>query len=118
MSINFFELQYLITDSFYFEVTVHEHTYEQSAGICHQSFYEYIIADNTNSILSVSLITQLMMRHSVPFTELDIKNIKRILELSDKINYQDSLNEHEVEYLEEYIELVRNKYKELSLESE
>lgn|GEM_PF-6913071 len=114
MSVNFFELQYLITDSFYFEVTVHEHTYEQSAGICYQSFYEYISADNISSILSISLLTQLMMRHNVTFTELDITNMKRVLDLSDKINYQDSLDEHEVEYLEEYLEMVKNKYIELT----
>ena len=117
MSGNFFELQYLITDSFYFEVTVHDHTYEQSAGICYQSFYEYISADNISSILSISLLTQLMIRHNVAFTELDIINMKRVLDLSEKINYQDSLDEQEVEYLEEYLELVKNKYKELTSKS-
>lgn len=38
------------------------------------------------------------MRHNVTFTELDITNMKRILDLLDKINYQDSLDEHVVEY--------------------
>lgn len=114
MSINFFELQYLITDSFYFEVLVHEHTYEQAAGICYQSFYEYISANDVSSVVAVSLITQLMMRHKVQFTEQDIKNLKQALDLSKKINYKGSLNEHEVEYLEEYVELVKNKYIELT----
>jgi hypothetical protein len=95
-------------------VTVQEHSYEQSAGICYQSFYEYISADDISSIQSISLITQLMMRHNVKFTELDTNNMKRVLDLSAKINYQDSLDEHEVEYLEEYIELVKNKYIELT----
>lgn len=110
MSINFFELQYLITDSFYFETSVHEHTYEQAAGICYQSFYEYISADDVSSIVAVSLLTQLMMRHEVKFTEQDIRKLKQVLDLSKTINYKDSLTKHEVEYLEEYVELVKNKY--------
>ncbi len=50
-----------------------------------------------------------MAPHNVAFTELNINNMKRVLDLSNKINYQDSLGEQEIEYLE----LVKNKYIEL-----
>ncbi len=40
--IDYFQIKYLISECFYFEVFVNKHSYNQASGICHEAFAEYI----------------------------------------------------------------------------
>ncbi|MDC0763019.1 MULTISPECIES: hypothetical protein [Brevibacillus] len=112
MEMNFFELQYLIADSFYTEVCVNGRTYGQAAGICHLAFDQYIYSDTILSIVAVSLLTKLMVRHDVPLSESDREDMLRVLRLAKEMDYRPMLSEDETEYVEEYLSLVRQKYEE------
>ncbi|MED1948093.1 MULTISPECIES: hypothetical protein [Brevibacillus] len=112
--VEFFELQYLITDRFYYEVSLNDRTYGQAAGICYQSFYEHIVSNNINTIITISLIIRLMIRHDVEISKSDIDDMKRVILLSQEINYEEVLNENQIEYLEEFIGEIKRKYEKLT----
>ncbi|MDE7397932.1 MAG: hypothetical protein K2N06_00235 [Oscillospiraceae bacterium] len=103
MSINFFELKYLITDCFYSEKTLNGYTYEQAAGICYESFAEYVNSDSPECITAISEIIGLKCRHKVQLTESDTWEIKKALRLYSTLCVKDVFTESELEYLEEDI---------------
>lgn len=113
MNINFFELKYLITDSFYNEILKNKYSYEQAAGICYESFAEYINSNTIESIISISEIIRLKIRHQVKFTQYDIDNMKNVLTLFKEIDVEKILNTSEYEYLEEDIETIEYYYNKL-----
>ncbi|WP_432665094.1 hypothetical protein R9X47_02365 [Wukongibacter baidiensis] len=113
MDVNFFELKYLITDSFYEEALNNGYSYGQAAGICYEAFFEYISSNNIESIISISTIIILKLRHKEELSKYDIEDMKKILDLSKKIDFKKRLNDSEIEYLEEDIDIVECKYKEL-----
>ncbi|MBD5136134.1 MAG: hypothetical protein HDT39_09290 [Lachnospiraceae bacterium] len=113
MPINFFELKYLILDSFYLESSQNGYIYEQSSGICYESFAEYVNSDKLEAIISISTIIRLKLRHGLQLTQYDMLNIKKILCLYSTLGVKDFLNESELEYLEEDIAVIEYKYKEI-----
>lgn len=113
MSIDFFELKFLITDSFYSEVLKNGYSYEQSAGICYEAFTEYINEENAECVIALSSILRLMLRHDLQLTEYDIKNLNKVLLLFRQIDLKNILTESEYEYLEEDIMILEYKRKEL-----
>lgn len=113
MGIEFFELKFLITDSFYSEVLKNKYSFEQSSGICYESFSEYINCDSIECIVSISTIIRLKIRHELQLTEYDIKNINKILRLVKVIPLNTILNDSENEYLEEDIQIIEYEYNKL-----
>lgn len=113
MLINFFELKYLIVDSFYLESSRNGYTYEQASGICYESFAEYVNSDKLEGIIAISTIIRLKLRHSLQLTQHDILNIKKILFLYSTLDVGEFLNESESEYLEEDIAIIEYAYKEI-----
>lgn len=113
MNIDFFELKYLITDSFYSEILKNKYSFEQSAGICYEAFDEYINSNAIESIISISEIIRLKIRHQVELTQYDIDNIKKVLTLFKAMNVKKILNTSEYEYLEEDIQTIEYQYNKL-----
>lgn len=103
MSINFFELKYLITDCFYSEKTLNGYTYEQAAGICYESFAEYVNSDTPECITAISEIIGLKCRHKVQLTESDAERIQNALQLYSIPKIKAAFTVSELEYLEEDI---------------
>ena len=113
MNINFFELKYLIMDSFYSEILKNKYSFEQSAGICYESFAEYINSNAIESIISISEIIRLKIRHQVELTQYDIDNMKKVITLFKAMNVEKILNTSEYEYLEEDIQTIEYYYNKL-----
>lgn len=113
MSINFFELKFLITDSFYSEALKNGHTFEQSAKICCEAFSEYITEEGAECVVALSSILRLILRHDLRLTEYDIKNLNKALSLFGQIDMKSILTKSEYEYLEEDIMVLEYKRKEL-----
>ncbi len=113
MSINFFELKFLITDSFYSEALKNGYPFEQSAGICYEAFSEYINEEGAECVFTLSSILRLILRHDLQLTEYDIKNMDKALLLFGQIDMKNILTESEYEYLKEDIMILEYKSKEL-----
>lgn len=113
MSINFFELKLLITDSFYSEALKNGYSYEQSAKICCEAFSEYITEEGAECVVALSSILRLILRHDLQLTEYDIKNMDKVLSLFGQLDMKSILTESEYEYLEEDIMILEYKRREL-----
>lgn len=113
MSINFFELMFLITDSFYSEALKNGYSYEQSAKICYEAFTEYINEEGAECVVALSSILRLILRHDLRLTEYDIKNLDKVLSIFGQMDMKSILTESEYEYLEEDIMILEYKRKEL-----
>lgn len=113
VSTDFFELKFLITDSFYSEALKNGCSYEQSAGICYEAFSEYINEDGAECIVALSSVLRLILRHDLRLTEYDIKNLNKALSLFGQLDMKSVLTESEYEYLEEDIMILEYKRKEL-----
>lgn len=111
MSTNFFELKYLITDCFYNEIMKNNYSLEQSAGICYESFSEYINSDSIEMIISISEIICLKIRHNAELNENDKADMKKILDLYNILEIDKILNADECEYLDEKMQIVEYYYK-------
>ncbi len=48
--IDYFQIKYLISECFYYEVFVNKHSYNQASGICHEAFAEYINSTGGESV--------------------------------------------------------------------
>lgn len=103
MSINFFELKYLITDCFYSEKTLNGYTYGQAAGVCYYSFADYVNSDSPECITAISEIIGLKCRHGVQLTESDTERIQKALRLYSIPKIKAAFTEYELEYLKEDI---------------
>lgn len=116
MLIGFFELKFLITDSFYSEVLKNGCSFEQSSGICYEAFSEYINEmGEAECVVALSSILRLMVRHNLQLTEYDIKNLDKVLSLFGQTDMKSILTGSEYEYLEEDIRILEYKRKELIL---
>lgn len=113
MLVDFFELKFLIVDSFYSEALKNGCSYEQSAGICYEAFSEYINGKGAECVAALSSILRLILRHDLQLTEYDIKNMDKALSLFGQIDMKNILTESEYEYLEEDILILEHKRKEL-----
>ncbi|SFK09781.1 MULTISPECIES: hypothetical protein [unclassified Bacillus (in: firmicutes)] len=113
MDVNFFELKFLITDSFYSQVLKNGYSYEQASGICYESFFEYVNCNSIESVIAVSTIIRLKTRHKLQLTKYDIENMKKILELLNVLHLDKILNDSESGYLEEDIQIIEYQFKEL-----
>lgn len=113
MSVDFFELKFLITDSFYSEALKNGHTFEQSAKICCEAFSEYITGEGAECVVALSSILRLILRHDLRLTEYDIKNLNKALSLFGQMDMKSILSESEYEYLEEDIMILEYKRREL-----
>ena len=102
--ISFFELKYLITDSFYFEILKNSRTYGQAYGICYESFYGYIVSDGIYSAVAIFSIMLLAIRHNVELSDNNIKLIKTALNKVKSLDIENTLNSAEREYLEDDIQ--------------
>lgn len=111
MSINFFELKFLIIDSFYNEALKNGYSYEQAAGICYEAFTEYIKAEGAECVVALSSILRLKLRHDLQLTEYDVKNLDKVLSLFGQIDMKKVLTVSEYEYLEEDILILEYKHK-------
>lgn len=112
MLIDFFELKFLIVDSFYNEVYKNNYSYEQSASICYEAFSEYINEEGVDCVVAISSILRLKLRHDLQLTEYDVKNMDKVLSLFGQMDMKNILKESEYEYLEEDILILEYKYKE------
>jgi len=110
---SFFEIKYLIVDSFYSEKLKNNYSYRQSAGICYEDFSEHINNASWEGITVISTIMSLKIRHKIELTKDDLNDIKYILELSRKIKLEMFLTEIEMEYLEEDLQLLAFKLNEI-----
>lgn len=110
---NYFELKYLITDTFYEEVTLNGYTFGQAAGICYESFTEYVDADNTESVIAISSIILLKLRHKLPLSESDMCRLGEILDLYSAPDFKDSIGKSEFEYLDEEMQVLKEKFNKL-----
>lgn len=111
MEINFFELKYLIVDSFYCDVLKNGYSYEQAAGICYESFYGYISGSSIECIVALCSILRLKLRHGVKLNEHDITDMEKVMSLFETLDVKSSLNEVEYEYLEEDVFFIKEKIK-------
>lgn len=106
-SISFFELKYLIIDTFYSEWTRNGYTPRQAWGICYESFTEYIISETEESVVAICTIIRLKLRHKIPLDEYDTKEIQKAIRLYEVPEIKAAFNEIELEYLEEDIEILK-----------
>lgn len=113
MDVNFFELKFLIIDSFYVDVLKNDYTLQQASGICYESFLEYINSDGIESMIAISTIIRLKIRHKLQLTEYDIKNMKKVLQQAKELPLNEILNESEIEYLQEDIDIIQYQYNKL-----
>lgn len=104
--VSYFELKYLINDSFYYEVFINGHSVEQAAGICYEAFAGYICSGGIESIFARIEILKLKRRHKLKLGELDIQSMNYILEKSNNTDWTNLLNAQELEYFEEDLEAV------------
>lgn len=114
VSVVFFELKFLIVDSFYSEVLKNGCSYEQAAGICYEAFSEYINEEGAECVVALSSILRLILRHDLQLTEYDIKNLDKALSIFGKMDMKNILTESEYEYLKEDIMILEYKRKELN----
>lgn len=114
MSVDFFELKFLIVDSFYSEVSKNNYSYEQAAGICYEAFSKYIDEEETECVVALSSILRLKLRHDLQLTGYDIKNMEKVLSLWGQMDMKNFLTESEYEYLEEDILILESKRKEFN----
>lgn len=113
MLINFFELKFLIIDSFYSEVLKNGYSYEQSAGMCYEAFAEYFNEEGAECAVALSSILRLKLRHDLQLNEYDIKNMNKVFLIMDQIDMKKILTESEYKYFEEDILILEYKRKEL-----
>ena len=74
---------------------------------------EKIKTDNIESVIAISSIIRLKLRHGLQLTQNDIQKIKKVLLLYKTLQVNSLLDESEMEYLEEDIAIIEYKYKEL-----
>ncbi len=111
---NYFKIKYLINDCFYYEVGINERTYGQAAGICQESFLEYINSDGMESVIARATIILLKYRHKVRISDNDMNSMKYIIDKIKEFNLNDFLSDDEIEYFEEEIDFINEKVGEKS----
>lgn len=107
--VNYFKIKYLIYDCFYYEVYINERTYSQAAGICQESFLEYINSDGIESIIARASIILLKYRHKVRISDNDINSMEYIIDKTKEFNLNDYLSDDVIEYFEEEIDFIKEK---------
>lgn len=109
--ISFFELKYLINETFYYESCVNNYTYAQAAGISYEAFYGYIVGDGIESIVVRMELLKLKRRHdvNVKLGESDIKSMQYIVKRANEIDYSSLLNNREIEYFEEDLAVIKER---------
>lgn len=109
---NYFKIKYMINDCFYYEVEMNERTYGQAAGICHEAFLKYINSNGFESVIARATIILLKYRHKVGINNGDINSMKYIIDKIKECNPKDFLSDDEIEWFEEEIDFINEKFSE------
>lgn len=104
--VDYFQIKYLIIESFYYEVCVNNCSYAQAAGICYEEFLEYIKSRGIESIVAESTIIRLKYRHKVSIDTSDINSMKSILEKSKELCEESFLNKESMEFFSEELDFI------------
>lgn len=107
--VSFFELKYLINDTFYYEVSINGYTFGQAVGICYESFLGYIMSDGMEGIVARMELLKLKMRHKVKLDENDIQSMQYIVKKSGELDWANLLSAEEIEYFEEDLDWVKEQ---------
>ena len=111
--VDYFQIKYLISDCFYYEVFVNNRSYDQAAGICYEAFLEYISSRGIESVIAKCAIIMLKYRHKININTSDINSMKYILEKSKMLNEKNFLNEESMVFFSEELVFIREKVEEI-----
>jgi len=117
-SVSFFELKYLINDTFYYEISINNRTYGQAAGICYEAFYGDIVNDGIGGIVVRSEILMLKMRHKLNLSESDMKSMHYIIKKTKELDISRLLSVREREYFEEGLAAIKDKIMQLETKTD
>ena len=109
--INYYELKYLVTETFYENILQEQYTIGQSVGRCFVEFYNEISLNNIEALVVYSTILTRIAKHEKK--EL-CSYEKEVRCMNDLVIQQDILNgmsEDEVEAIKEDIEYVNYIFK-------
>ncbi len=92
---DYYQLKYLVTETFYENMLDENYTIGQTAGRCFVEFYEELHENNIESIIVISTILARIARHEPTKLKDFLKEYKEMLELLQRINLDESLKEEE-----------------------
>ncbi len=110
---NVYELRVLIVNSFYTNVIFNEYSLEHASTMCYETFVGEINFDSIDNIMAITTIIRLQIRNGLQLTEVDIENMRRLLESVKIVPINTILDENEYEYFEGYIIGIEMVYNEL-----
>lgn len=94
---DYYKLKYLVTETFYEDILKENYTISQTASRCFVEFYGELSKNNIESIILISTILLRVAVHEVEKLESFVKKYDKMLEILNKIDLDDYLDEEEKE---------------------
>ena len=105
--INYYELKYLVTETFYENILQEKYTIGQSAGRCFVEFYNEITLNNIESLIVYSTVLARVAKHEKNVLDLFKKEVKSMNDLANDIF--NVVKTDEVEALKEDVDYINSK---------
>lgn len=106
---NYYELKYLVTETFYENILQEKYTIGQSAGRCFVEFYNEITLNNIESLIVYSTVLARVTKHEKNVLDLFKKEVKSMNDLANKKDIFNVMKTEEVEVLKEDVEYINSK---------
>ena len=107
--INYYELKYLVTETFYENILQEKYTIEQSAGRCFVEFYNEITLNNIESLIVYSTVLARIAKHEKNVLDSFRKEVKRMNDLANEKDIFNVVKTDEVEALKEDVDYINSK---------
>lgn len=106
---NYYELKYLVTETFYENILEEKYTAGQSAGRCFIEFYSELKLNNIESLIVYSTVLARVAKHEKSVLNSLEKEIQQMNNLFIQNDILHNINEDEVEALKEDVDYVNSK---------
>ena len=107
--INYYELKYLVTETFYENILQEKYTIGQSAGRCFVEFYNEITLNNIESLIVYSTVIARVAKHEKNVLDLFKKEVKSMNDLANEKDIFNVVKTDEVETLKEDVDYINSK---------
>lgn len=108
MMINYYELKYLVTETFYENILQEKYTIGQSAGRCFVEFYNEITLNNIESLIVYSTVLARIAKHENVLDSFK-KEVKSMNDLANEKDIFNVVKTDEVEALKEDVDYINSK---------
>ena len=109
MMINYYELKYLVTETFYENILQEKYTIGQSAGWCFVEFYNEITLNNIEALIVYSTVLARIAKHEKNVLDSFKKEVKSMNDLANEKDIFNGVQTDEVEALKEDVDYVNSK---------